>query len=227
MPENALEHGKTYNQLSSAAIILFNYELTFKEREKTMKETVDHGRQAIKSLSTCEDPSELAKAYARTVVCLNVYGYYFKDIDERERYCQEARDYWLKAKELSEEIALIESLYPVFGGQVLFGLEGTEETLKNYEKALEYARKTKDKFFIGCALDWLTYHTVWKAFAIEDTDQIRQLAKKVVQYIEGAKRTFSQISFTSPRDDLAWIEAFPVDTDMWDASLETDMRKRR
>ncbi len=115
----------------------------------------------------------------------------------------------------------------MFGGQPLFGLEGSDEALSNCKKGLEFAKKTKDRFFIGCALDWLAYHTVWKTMGMEDKDQIAQFGKTAIQYTREAKDQFSKISFISPRADLAWIEASPADSDAWLAGMETDVRKKR
>ncbi|MGA3192617.1 MAG: hypothetical protein ABSD73_08935 [Candidatus Bathyarchaeia archaeon] len=225
--EASWDYGKTYNQLSSGPIFEFTLESDFQARVRIMKETVECGEKAVKFLSDSEDVPELAKACAKTVVCLGVFGYYCQDGHEREQSYQKGLDYWAKAKELSEETATLESLFPVFGGQPIFGLEGSDEALSNCKKGLESAKKTKDRFFIGCALDWLTYHTVWKTNGLEDKDEIAQLAKAVIEYIQDAREQFSQIAFISPRADLAWIEASPADSSMWLAGMEVDVKKKR
>jgi hypothetical protein len=221
------EYGRTYNQLSSSAIFIFTRESDFKSRENVMREAVESGEKAIQFLSDCDNPSELARAYARAVVCLGVFGYYFQDVDEREAYRLKGLGYWAKAKKLSEEVAMTEFLYPVFGGQPFFGLEGTDEAFANYEKALEYGKKTKDKFIMGCAADWLTYHTAWKSVATEDPDEKIHLGEKVLKSAEEAESQFSIISFVSPRDDLAWLGGVEVEHRSFLASLETDTKKRR
>jgi uncharacterized repeat protein (TIGR01451 family) len=221
------EYGKTHNQLSCNAIFLFTRESNFKSRENVIREAVESGEKAIEFLSDSDDPSELARAYARTVVCLGIFGYYFHDVDEREKYRQKGLSYWAQAKELSEEVAFTEFLYPVFGGQPFFGLEGTDEAIANYEKALEYGKKTKDRFFIGCALDWLTYHTGWRITVTEDPDAGGRLIERAVRYAEEAKLQFSVMSFVSPRGDLAWLEGIEVSHWLWSAGYETDMKKKR
>jgi len=225
--EASWDYGKTYNHLSMCPIFEFTLESDFQTRVRIMKETVECGEKAIRFLSASEDVPELARACAKTVVCLGVFGYYCQDGCEREQSYQKGLDYWAKAKELSQGIAILESLFPVFGAQPIFGLEGSDEALSNYKKGLEFAKKTKDRFFIGCALDWLTYHTVWKTNGIEDKDEIAKLAKAVIEYIQGAREQFSQISFISPRADLAWIEASPADSSMWLAGMEVDVKKKR
>jgi len=223
----AWDYGKTYNQLSSSAVFSFTREWDFQARGKTIKEAVEHGERAIAFLSNLEDPYELARASAKTVVCMGVFAYYCLDVGERESYYQKGLGYWQKAKELSEETAMIELVYPVFGGQVFFGLEGTDEAFTNFKKALECAKKTKDNFIIGCALDWLTYHSAWKLRGTEDPDEREKLAKTVLQYAEDATRQLSRISFVSPRGDLAWVETPHADYYWLLVTFETDQRKRR
>ena len=222
-----LEYGKTYNQLSSSAIFIFTRESDFGFRKNVMREAVESGEKAIQFLSDSGDPSRLARAYTRTVVCLAVFGYYFLDLDDREKYREKGLSYWAKAKSLSEEVAMTEFLYPVFGGQPFFGLEGTDEAIANYEKALEYGKKMKDKFFIGCALDWLTYHTGWRISASEDPEAGSRLIERAVQYAEEAKRHYSAMSFLSPRGDLAWVEGIEVAHLLWSAGYETSLKKKR
>jgi hypothetical protein len=222
----SLDYGKTYNRLSISPVFQFTLESDFQARVRIMKEAVERGEKAMKFLSASENVSELARACARAVVCLGVFGYYCQDGRERERSYQKGLDCWRKAKELSEEIATLESLFPVFGCQPIFGLEGSDEAFANCRKGLEFAMKTRDRFFIGCAYDWLVYHTVWKTNEIEDKEEVARLAKTVIQYIQDAREQFKQISFVSPRADLAWLEASPADADMWLAGMETDLKKR-
>jgi tetratricopeptide (TPR) repeat protein len=223
----SVDYGKAYNMLQISPVFEFTLESDFHARVRIMKETVECGEKAIRFLSASGDVSELARAYAKTVVCLAVFGYYCQDMRDREPIYQKGLDYWRRAKELSEETAIVESLYPVFGGQPFFGLEGSDEALSNCKKGLEYAKKTGDRFFVGCALDWLVYHTVWKTMGTEDKDEMTQLVKTAQQYIQDARDHFSKISFVSPRADVGWIEASPADTDYWLASMETDVRRKR
>ena len=221
------EYGKTHNQLSSSAIFIFTREWDFKSREKAMLEAVESGEKAIRFLSRADDVSELARAYARTVVFLCVYGYYCQDIDEREKYVEKALDYWAKARQLSDEVAMTEFLYPVFGGEPVFGLEATDEAFANIEKGLEYGKRMKDNFVTGCAFDWLTYHTVWKIYGIDDPDEKGRLVEEASRYAEEAKSQFSKICFVSPRGDMAWVEVFGATKQMLSAELETDLKKKR
>jgi len=221
---DAWEFGKTYNQLLIGALLGFFLEWDYRVRESTMKEALEHGERAIAFLSTFGDP-ELTRAYVRTAVCLSTLAYYFLDQDEKEEVYQKAKAYILKAEELSEETASTE-LLSVFGGTSLApGVEGSDEALRNLEKALEYGRKTKDRFIIGCALDFLAYHTFWKTS--EDPDERITRDKRALQYAEDAKHHYSPISFVSVCKGVGWVEA-PYAEYYWRlASNETNLGKRR
>jgi tetratricopeptide (TPR) repeat protein len=224
---DAWEYGKTYNQLSNSVVFDFCLEPDFRARETMMRETVEHGEQAIKFLSTLETPLELARAYARTSFFLGVFDYYFMDINEKDRDYQKAQDYWMKSKEISEEVALFEHLYPIFGGHVLLWGEATDETFGNLRKALEYGRRTRDRFIIGSALDWLVYHMAWSGAKIEDAEGREMHYKTVLQYAEDAKHQYSEISFVSPRGDNTWVETVQAECDGSKAFYETDLKKKR
>jgi hypothetical protein len=224
---DAWEYGRTFNQLSMSSLFGFFLSWDVQSRERMLREAIELGERAVIFLSTFKDPSELAGAYAKTVVLGEAFANYFQGLDEKEGSLEKFLNYWQKAKELSEEIAIVELLYPVFGPHVSFGLEGTDEALANYGKALEHARKTRDKFFIGCALDWLVYHTRWKTNATENPEERERLNKAAQQYAEDARHQFSQISFISPRTDYAWIEAPQVEYYYESASFETNPSKKR
>ena len=225
------EYGKTHNQLSSSVVFAFCLDWNFQAREKMMREAVESGEQAIKFLSTAKNPEELARAYARTAFFLGVFSYYFLDVDERERDYQKAQDYWTRSKEISEDTGLFELLYPIFGGQILLWGEATDETLGNLKKALEYGTKTKDKFIIGSALDWLVYHTAWSGQRIqsltEDAEARSVFHQTILRYAEDAKRQYSPISFVSPRGDFVWIETAHAESAGAKAFHETDLKKKR
>jgi tetratricopeptide (TPR) repeat protein len=222
------EYGKTHNQLSSSIVFGFCLEWNFQAREKVIREAVEYGEQTIKFLSSIECPCELARAYARTAFYLGVFADSFLDADEKETGCQKARDYWARAKEISENVALSEVTWPILGPtEVLLGEAATDEALKNLGEALEYGKRTKDKFNIGCALDWLAYHTAWKTKTTEDPDERLALTETALQYAEDAKRHYFPTSFISPRTDNWWVEAVDADHLRFLASRETDVKKKQ
>jgi tetratricopeptide (TPR) repeat protein len=222
------EYGRTCNQLSSSIVFGYCLEWDFQAREKMIREAVEHGEQTIKFLSSTEDSIELGRAYARTAIYLAAFGYNFLDAAEKETGCQKALDYWASAKETSENVALSEVTWPIFGAQeVLLGGAATDEALKNLGEALEYSKKTRDKFKIGSALDWLTYHTSWKIGALEDPDERQRLAETALQYAADAKRHYFPISFISPRTDAWWVETNDVEYLTFLAYWETDVKNKQ
>ncbi len=221
------EHWNTFEHLSISFDLSFCFEWDYQARQKIVREAIEHGERAIKSLSTLEDPHELARAYVKTANYLSVFGYYFLDLDGHKRFLKKARDYWRKACVLSEDTALLESVSVLEGGLIEDWGQGTDEALTTFRKALECSKKTRDKFIIGCALDFLAYHTFWKQIATDDRDEIRRLAKRALEYAAEAKNQFSSISFISPRDGALWAEE-PYAEYYWQlAEFEVDLLKRR
>jgi len=221
---DALEYGKTYNQLSPSANDRYFFEWSFQTREKIIREAIEYVEKTINLLSSVGDSHELARAYVKTANYLTTFSYYFvSDMDEKERYRQKSLDYWQKASELSEETAFLE-LLTMSGG----GLDwSTDETFVYYEKALGYAKKTRDKYMIGNALDMLAYAALWKGMGIEDPDKRTEVFNRGLQYAKDAKNQFSSISFTSPRAGAFWVGGPNADYYSIVGSWETDLKKKR
>jgi tetratricopeptide (TPR) repeat protein len=221
-----LEYGKTFNQLSKSADLSFCLEWNWQIRDRVMREAVKYGEQAIKSLSTLQNDSELAKAYVKTADYLYALGYIFLSREDQERQFEKARGYWQKAMGLSEEAAILESLSILYGQMLEFG-PGAEETLKFYQRALEYGKKTADSFIVGCALDLLTYHTAWRVVLTEDPDERDKLGEKALQYAAEAKTQYSNISFVGPGYGFLWVEEPYAEYYCAWAFNQTDPSKRR
>jgi tetratricopeptide (TPR) repeat protein len=225
---NAIEYGKTFNELSASVEIGFYFCETCETREKMIREAANYGEHAISSLSSLGDHYELARAYAKTAACTSVVGYYFANLEEKTKYLQKAKDYWFKAKETSEETAFTELPSLLFGcGPSGYWPDGTDDALNNFEKALELSRKTRDKFIIGKALDMLAYQGVWRANATEDPDEITALLKKALQHAEDTKDQYLTLSFTSPRGGTNWAEGTSLYYYLGLANRETDLNAKR
>jgi tetratricopeptide (TPR) repeat protein/KaiC/GvpD/RAD55 family RecA-like ATPase len=220
------EFRKTYNQLVDSAFFAFFLEWDFYVRERIAKEAMDFGERAIKLLSKSADVYEQANMHAKALVCITVFAYNFLDVSDREREYEKASVHWSKAKELNEEAAVLEILHPFFGPNIIFGVEGTEEAIRNFAQALRLALRTRDRFLIGSAFDWLTYHAAWQRVR-EEYDKQLELTEEAIEYARKAKEAFSPIAFTSPRDDLAWIEDAPQVARVRAPNNETDLHKKR
>jgi tetratricopeptide (TPR) repeat protein len=225
---DATEYGRTYNQLSNCIDLGFFLEWDFKTRGRMMEEAIDYGERAIKFLSTVDNPVELARAYVKTANYLEVFEYYFTDPDEKDKRTQKAKDYLQKAREISEEAALIEVPTVLFGaGPGGHWGDGTNLALDNLAKTLDYSKKTKDRFAIGCTLDFLAYHTMWLSTTYDNRDDRLKHLEEVLHYVEEARQQFSSISFTSPRGGGLWVEG-PYAQYYWVlATWETEPSKRR
>jgi len=222
--EDALEYGKTYNQLSSSAYDKYVFEWSFEAREKIIGEAKEYGERAITLLSGVGDSHDLARAYVKTAMYLAVIAWYFiSDMDEKESPFKKGLGYWQKAIELSEETAFLELLS--MSGE---GLEWSiDEMLRRYDKALGYAKKTKDKYLMGIALDWLAYATSFEALEIEDPDKRIEVYQKALQYAKDTMHQFSSISFVSPRGAALWTGTANAEHCLSLAFWETNLRKKR
>ena len=221
-----LEYGRTFNLFSKSADFSFNLEWDGHVREKIINEALRCGERAIQLLSSVQDRSELARAYAKTADFLCAFGYHFLDQDEREMDFVKARDYWREANELSESAAVPESLSTLQGLSLEF-TEGTEDAIRHYEKALEYGRKMNDRFIVGRALDMLTYHVGWTMWMVEESDDTVAQRKRVMEYAAEARDQYSKVNFVSPGNGYLWVEAYEPEYYMKLARSEIDLGKRR
>lgn len=224
--EANFEYGKTYNQLSTSVDFCFFLEQDYRDRKSIVNEAVEHGERAISFLANSGDPHDLARAFVKTATYLEVFGVHFLGEGEREANFRKATDYRQKANELSEETAMLQLISVQAGPSWDWG-EGTDKAIDSFTKALKYAKRSRDKFVIGCAMDFLAYHTCWRARATDDPEKRLQLAEFALQYAEDAKRQYLPISFTSPSAGVIWVES-PYAEHYWRlASFEVDPEKRR
>ena len=202
----ALEYALTFQQSSISASLACGFE--WKIWKDELKQIVEFGEQAIKCLVTLADDYNLARVYAQAAGWILVFSWSLPEPDERERTVQKALGYWLKANELCEEAALLEISDPNVA--LLPGLQGglgTDETIKTYERALEYDRKTEDRFITGASLSELAYHLFWKARSVEHPDEKRQLLSRALHHAEQSVHHYDLISLPSPVQSSFWVGA--------------------
>ena len=223
-PGEKLEFGKTFTQLS-----LSNYLLSFfldadgyDSCRNVINEGIRYGEQAIACLSQLGDQFHLAKAYAQTAIYKDIFGLNSPAPADQERIEQEALSCASKAKQLSEEAALLECYF-------LVGTDmGSDGMIADAAKSLEYARKAKDKFAIGGAFTILSFNTLSKSATVEDSDKRGELLKKALDYALNARNEFAKLAWTSIvySPDL-WVDAPYIRYFLLLASDETDLLKRR
>ncbi len=215
----ALEYENLYNELSNVCLAYgVSLEWNLESAKRTTKEAWEHGEESIRLLSNLALPNELAKAYVNTAFWMSVMRSYV-DIDEKAGYDQKAQEYWTRGRELSEEAAFTTAWW--ISSLAL----GTDESIRIFERSLEYGRKTRDHFIIATKLEQLTLHTAWKADAVEDPDERLQLLWKALSYARDSKDEFSRISLISVAGSY-WVES-PAEF-YWQLSLmEANPGKKR
>ena len=201
-----LEFEETYSNLVETAALAMDYEIDFNKRKKIVKEALDLGELAVKLLSGTGAHRELARSYVRTAFSAKAF-HYFVEVEEAERFEERASECWLKAIGLSEEDTLVGvSLSTLLVGPPL--PVDPKDVAATLEKALEYAKRTRDKFVIGCILDLLANIDGWNAVSADDSGERDRLLEKMLQDSIAATEAFSVCSFTSPNySQSAWTAA--------------------
>ncbi len=217
-------YAKTFEQLSTAAILSYDFEPDYQVRERLASEAAERGERAIKFLSNIGSPSELARTYVRAAVHIGTLGYFLEDSEEKMKHVNQALDYFSKAEQLSDEDALTELCLCgcVFGWE----FKG-DRALGIFEKALEHGRKARDRLATGSSLDWLAAHTFWKAMVDEDPEESLELARKALRFSEEAETQFSLTGYISSRGGTLWTGAPDAEYEWLMARLETEPAERR
>jgi hypothetical protein len=200
---NGLEFAKTYDQLSVTAAISFNLDWDFRVRRQKLRDAIDYGRLATRMIPHEQDKELLAKMYTQTALFIDASGDEICTPEEFEPYHREALEYWKKAKELDENIAL-ETARPPPG---FYRILDYSESAQVWEAALVIARRRRDNFAIGWSLDALSNVAFWKAQGAEDSRQRVRLAKESLGLAEAAAEKFAVIGFTTPNFGVLWASS--------------------
>jgi exonuclease VII small subunit len=217
------EYGRTYNELSRSVDIWIHFEWDNKVFHKVVKQAAEYGEKATRLLSISSETREVARAYMKTAILLDDIS----NPDEREACgsAQKVDNYRLKSHQLSQMDAMLEF---ISAPGIWFETElGEDSTLKYLTEALELAKKTKDKFLIGGALDMLAFHTCIRSNASDNPEDRVELAGKALRYAEDAHKHFSSIAYMSAGQGIYWADA-PREEYYYSLSLdEMDLSKRR
>jgi hypothetical protein len=220
--EEKWEFGSTFTQLFLGNYLLLLFLDDYDSQVTLGSELIKCGEQAIAYLSQLEDPFNLAKAYAQTAILLELYGTNSPDPADQNRIEQKALSYAVKAKQFSEEAALLECYY-VLGADL-----DSDRITADGLKALNYARKATDKFAIGSALTAMSINMFYKVQTTENSEERRELLRKFLEYAEQAKNEFDKLAWTSiPYTLDFWAEACYTMYFTLLASDEIDLLKRR
>jgi len=201
---NSVEFATTFNQVSYAAAFSYNYDGSSEGRENTLKEALSYAEKSTRHLSTLNMPVELAKAHAKCTGLMVAVEKDFAPYSEKDRYDLNAWNNWVKARELSEETALLEIPFMVVL-QSWPAACSTEERCSIYEKGKEVAEKSKDRFVIGCVLDGLAQRKFLLAMSAEDHREIEKLASEGFEVAKASKENLDIVRFVSPNVICVWI----------------------
>jgi tetratricopeptide (TPR) repeat protein len=219
-----LEYGRTYNELPLVHFCRLFLEWNRKTLKSIAERGIEWGEKAVAALSELGD-YETAKAYLTLSSWLNDHGdFFFAEPEQRERNRLKIVKYLSDANDIFEKVSDAHLL----GLSHLFLIENTggEESIRHSEKTLEYGERTRDNFLIAWGLDYLVFHTYWKAIATEDPEKRRELAGKAMQFYEKAQHHCSIILFMSPRIGFIGPPSGHAEH-YWQLALwETDPKKR-
>ena len=205
---NSVEFATTFNQVAYSAAFSYNYDCSSEGRQNTLKEALSYAEKSTRHLSSLNMPVELAKAHAKCTGLMVAVEKDFASYSEKDRYDLNAWNNWVKARELSEETALLEIPFMVVL-QSWPAACSTEERCSIYEKGKEVAEKSKDKFVIGCVLDGLAQRKFCLAMSAEDHREIEKLASEGFEIAKASKENLEIVRFVSPNVICVWI---PVPT---------------
>ncbi len=195
---------------------------------KPVLEVVDLGERALQRLPESGNEAHLAATH--TIVGIlqeTLIVVHFTFVNQKQDSRQKASHHWQKAIELSRERSTIELVNLCLGSaqEPPFGL-GRDELLAIIDDALRMLRPTRDRLKIGFALLCLAYQNEWLTMTIEDSDQLRAHADKVIRYAREANENFAVVSSLSPILS-SWYVDPDEDLNAVLAYLEADLAKKR
>jgi len=225
----ALEFGKTYNDLFLSAVFSLHLSDDQRVRMTILSEAIAYGEKAVELLSETENPDQLVNAHLRLAGLIEAEQRLSAiSLDKQAMDGQNAAEHWRAARALSEEIALTNNPFAMLAGETLRAMD-LEETQKIYQKQLGLLRKTRDRLAIGVTLGHLAYMGLWQSGSTENPEDFNALLEKSLQYVEDARGQFEKIGFVDPNHDYnLWVSS-PSQPWCFDvqAFREMDLKRKR
>lgn len=194
----------TFNQLSYAAAVSYDYDGQAESRENTLKEALSYAEKSIRHLSELDDTENLARAHAKAAGLLVAIEVDFATFREKDKFDLDAWNHWLKARELAEEVALSEIPFIV----LLLSWPAactTEQRSAIYSKGMEVAERARDHFMKGCILDGLAQRKFLMAMSADDSREIEALSKEGFDIAKASQENLAMVRFVSPNFICVWI----------------------
>jgi len=196
----------TFDQLSNAAALSYNYDSNAEGRENRLKEALSYAEKCIRHLSGSSYNQILARAHAKSTGLLVAIERDFAPYSEKDKLDLDAWNHWLKARELSEEAAMSEIPYMVILQSWPSACDKDERNAI-YLKGKEFAEKVHDKFILGCVLDGLAQRKFWMASSADDAHQRETLAGEGFEISKASHENLAKLRFMSPNFNFVWIPA--------------------
>ncbi len=224
--ENAL--ALTYNQLAPIAGLAYWLEWDTKTRLSLLNDAIEYGREAIKALSSKENPDELARAYTFTSAYLGLLPIH-SELADKQDLVDQSEALWRKAFDASQTVAMLERAAQSRFSMIQPESEilGSDVAITADERILEYTRETGDRLLISSALDMLAYNLFYKATNIEDPEESHRLGARWLSLLDESRRVFSPLSVGLPSQSLFALAPGRPEYYWQTAKLERNESERR
>ena len=219
-----LEFARTYNQLSIAVAISYQYDCNAYRRRRKLREAIEYGRKAIRMLPRLADRKQLVRAYMRTALFLDTTLDHGFEIENQRELDREALEYWSSAIRLDRSTAVLEIARPPTG---FWRILDNEESMRICGEALNLARDSRDNFAIGWLLDQLAARTYWKAKITENPKERMGISAKSLRLAEQAAKRYDLLGFTGPNDGVMWAHSPYAEHFLLLSGFVADTSKRR
>lgn len=199
------EFGSTFNLLSLAGVILYNYDDTVSAREEGLKQLLSYSDKTIKFLSGTNSYHELARAYAKAGAITSAIQKDFVDSSKKDESDLRAWNYWLKARALSEDEAIFEIPFQ----KMLQGWPSackTDERRKIIDRTKALAEKTGDNWLMGWSLNNLANRNMMESRSEEDASGRVRLVNEALEFAKRSKEYFAIMGFTSTDISQIWVQ---------------------
>ncbi|UCD96296.1 MAG: hypothetical protein JSV35_07335 [Candidatus Bathyarchaeota archaeon] len=226
------EYGKTYNSFPFLFFWPIVYEWDRQNLENILKKGLEWGEKALRILSETNDLREVSETNVTFASCLMFLEAFIEEPEEKEINRLKTVNALSKAIDAAECVGDVNVL--AFAHSFLGGLVREEESIRHYEKGIEYGTIIRDSFALAFGHAGLSYMTYWRSMAVEDPDKRIKLAKKAMReydkgqhYLSIAKQedprgVFMRLRARARSPPASWAEHY-LQLSMW----ETGQSKRR
>jgi len=221
---NDLEFATTYDQLSTTLALGYDFQWNSKGRQRKFEEAIEHGRYAVRSLSSADNEKLLARIYARMALFLDAEGDEAFQFEKQLELDREGIEYWRTAERLDREEAVLQAAYPPSG---FFRILDEEECARICEEGLRFAEAKGDNFATGWQLDQVAGRTFFKVFPAADRSESIKIAEQSLRLAEEAQERHELVNLVTPNNGVIWSQAPYAEHFLQLSWFQSDPSKRR